>query len=312
MGLIRSELELVWNASANIGESPAWDHRSGHLIWVDIDGRTLNLYHPLTKTNRQIQMALKVSAAVPSLQGNLMMATENGFYKFDLVTERMSYLVDPELDKPGNRFNDGKCDHSGRFWAGTMSREGSLPTGSLYCLETSGTCRKVISPVSVSNGLEWSLDHKTMYYIDSPTLKVMAYDYAEDTGQMSNPRTIVTIPQGEGLPDGMTIDNEGMLWIAQWGGWQVSRWDPATGVKLASITLPVEQVSSCAFGGEDYDELYITTASNKLSMEKLQQQPLAGGLFRVKLGVKGRPTHFYGHDSQPFPENWHITDKGYN
>ena len=294
MEQLNSELKLVWDGKAIIGEGPSWDHREGHLVWIDINGKTVNLFDPQKETNRTILLDLKVGAAVPTQQGGLILAAEQGFYLLDLKTEQLTLLSSPEEDKPLNRFNDGKCDRAGRFWAGTMSRDGKLPTGSLYCVEASGIHRKAVENVTISNGLDWSLDHKTMYYIDSRTRQVVAYDYSLHSGEITNPRTVVTIPDGEGVPDGMTLDAEGMLWVAQWGGWQVSRWDPATGKKIGSIAVPASQTSSCAFGGEDYDELYITTARNGLSEAQLEKEPLAGGLFRIKLGVKGNPTNFYG------------------
>jgi len=294
MEQLNSEVKLVWDGKAIIGEGPSWDHRSGQLIWVEIDGKNVNLFDPQTETNRAIQLDLKIGAAVPTQDGGLILAAEDSFYLLDLNTEKLSQLGDPEKDRPENRFNDGKCDSKGRFWAGSMSRDESLPTGSLYCLETSGSYRKAADNITISNGLDWTQDDKTMYYIDSSSLKVVAYDYSLETGEISNCRTVVTIPDGEGLPDGMAIDAEGMIWVAQWGGWQVSRWNPHTGEKIGSIAVPASQPSACAFGGENYDELYITTARTGLSEEQLLKEPLAGGLFSIKLAVKGNPTKFYG------------------
>ncbi|TVY10793.1 SMP-30/gluconolactonase/LRE family protein [Paenibacillus cremeus] len=288
------KLELVWDGKAVLGEGPAWDHRSGQLVWVDIQGRRVHLFNPADGINRTIELNQMIGAAVPRAEGGLVLALQHGFHTLDLETETLTPLADPESDQPGNRFNDGKCDDAGRFWAGTMDMKEGKPAGSLYCLEKDGTVRKTVEGVTVSNGIAWSHDNRTMYYIDSPTKKVVAYDFALETGELSNPRTAVVIAEGEGMPDGMTIDSEGMLWVAQWDGWQVSRYNPATGDKLDTIHVPAARSSSCAFGGENYDELYITTARVGLSEEQLASQPHAGGLFRVKLGVKGKPTAFYG------------------
>ncbi|CAG7653235.1 SMP-30/gluconolactonase/LRE family protein [Paenibacillus allorhizosphaerae] len=288
------KLELVWDGKAELGEGPAWDHRSAQLVWVDILGKRVHWYDPARGTNRTIQLAQRVGAAVPRVRGGLVLALENGFHTLDLETQRLTKLIDPESGKPGNRFNDGKCDEAGRFWAGTMHMEENSPSGALYCLEPDGTLRMAADGITTSNGLAWSPDGRTMYYIDSPTRRVTAYDYSPETGAIDRPRTVVTIPEGEGLPDGMTVDEEGMIWIAQWDGWQVSRWDPASGVKIDSIRVPAARATSCTFGGSNYDELYITTARTGLSEQELAEQPHAGGLFRVKPGVKGRPTCFYG------------------
>jgi len=288
------KLELVWDGKAALGEGPAWDHRSAQIIWVDIMGKRVHFYDPAGGTHRSVTLDQRVGAAVPRAQGGLVLALENGFHTLDVESQRLTKLVDPERGMPGNRFNDGKCDGAGRFWAGTMNMEENQPTGSLYCLEPDGTLRAAVDGITTSNGLGWSLDGGTMYHIDSPTRRVTAYDYDLETGGMARPRTVVEIPQGEGLPDGMTVDEEGMLWIAQWDGWQVSRWDPATGAKIDSIPVPAARATSCTFGGADYDELYITTARIGQSDQQLEEQPHAGGLFRIKPGVKGRPTCFYG------------------
>lgn len=289
------DLQLIWDGKATLGEGPVWDHRTGQLIWVDIVGKRVHLFTPADGTKRTIQLDQLIGAAVPRKQGGLVLAMENGFHLLDLETEIVTPLSDPESDRPNNRFNDGKCDLAGRFWAGSMAKSDGGVTGSLYCLEVDGTVRTIEDRcIKVSNGLGWNLDNTIMYYIDSPTRQVVAYDYEHETGTITNPRTVVTIPEGEGFPDGMSVDSEGMLWIAQWGGWQVSHWNPVTGEKLGSIPVPVERTSSCTFGGENLDELYITTASVEMSDEDWEKQPHAGGLFRVKLNVKGTQANFYG------------------
>jgi sugar lactone lactonase YvrE len=287
-------VKLLCDVNSTLGEGPTWDHRSNKLIWLDVLGKRIHTFDPTKGERRTITIDQKVGSAVPRVQGGLVLALENGFHTLDLETEQLTRLIDPEEDIPGNRFNDGKCDETGRYWAGTMDMEEKSPSGSLYCLETDGTVRKVVEGVSVSNGIGWSPDNRTMYYIDSPTKKVMAYDYSLERGEITKPRVAVTIPEGEGFPDGMTVDVEGMLWIAHWDGWQVSRWNPATGEKITSIPVPAAQTSSCIFGGDNYDELFITTARVGLSEEQLKQQPHAGGVFCIKPGVKGKPSSFYG------------------
>ncbi|MBP1153391.1 MULTISPECIES: SMP-30/gluconolactonase/LRE family protein [unclassified Paenibacillus] len=294
MEQIQHTAELVWDGKATLGEGPSWDHRSGLLLWVDIEGKRVHYYNPAAGSNRTIQLDQMVGTAVPRAGGGLILALEHGLHTLDLKTERLTKLIEPEEGVESNRFNDGKCDEAGRFWVGTMNMQDEEPTGALYCLETNGTLRKVVEGVTISNGLGWSTDGRTMYYIDTPTKRVVAYDYSSASGAISNCRTVVRIPEDQGYPDGMTVDEEGMLWVAHWEGWQVSRWNPQTGEKIGFVRLPAARVTSCTFGGEHYDELYITTARTGLTEEQLAEQPYAGGLFRIKPGVKGRPTFFYG------------------
>ncbi|NOU94150.1 SMP-30/gluconolactonase/LRE family protein [Paenibacillus sp. LMG 31456] len=289
-----SEVMLLCDVNSILGEGPTWDHHSKKLIWVDIIGKRIHTFEPASGEVRTITIEQKIGSAVPRVEGGLVIALENGFHTLDLETEQLTKRIDPEKDMPGNRFNDGKCDEAGRFWAGTMDMKEKSPSGSLYCLETDGTVRRMVEGVTVSNGLGWSPDNQTLYYIDSPTKKVMAYDYSLERGEITNPRVAVTIPEGEGFPDGMTVDSQGMLWIAHWDGWQVSCWNPETAEKIASIPVPAAQTSSCTFGGENLDELYITTARVGLSEEQLKDQPHAGGVFCIKPGINGRPASFYG------------------
>ena len=218
-----------------------------------------------------------------------MVAVHHGFASLDLETERMKILADPEQDVPENRFNDGKCDPAGRFWAGTLSLQGKRGTCNLWRLDADLSVHKMLEGVSVSNGIVWTADCTTMYYVDTPTRRVDRFDYNHGAGEITNRSVAVRIPDGLGLPDGMTIDSEGMLWVCLWQGGKVSRWDPVTGELLGTIDLPASNVTSCAFGGEDLDQLYITTARITIDEEQLKEQLLAGGLFRADVGVTGVP-----------------------
>jgi sugar lactone lactonase YvrE len=258
-----------------------------------MEGR-VHEFQPGTGHKHTFEVGQFVGTVVPRADGDLMLAVQNGFASLDLATGRLEIVHDPEADLPGNRFNDGKCDPAGRFWAGTMAMEGNnAGRGSLYVLEAGGKARKALAGVSISNGIVWSLDNTTMYYIDTPTQRVDAFDYDLDSGAIGNRRTAITIPVADGAPDGMTIDAEGMLWVAHWGGWRVTRWDPQTGAQLQTLKLPVSQVTSCAFGGPDLDELYITSARIGLDKTELARQPLAGALFRARLGVTGILAHTF-------------------
>jgi sugar lactone lactonase YvrE len=281
--------ELILDARAELGEGALWDARRQVLYWVDILKNALHVYDPLAQADRVIDVGQYVGTVVPRRAGGVMLALQHGFASLDLETEELDLIHDPEPHLPGNRFNDGKCDPAGRFWAGTMALDFTPNVGSLYRLDPDFSVRVMLGDVTISNGIVWSPDHTTMYYIDTPTRQVDAFDYDVETGQIENRRAVVRVPEEMGIPDGMAIDSEGMLWVAQWEGYGVSRWDPATGRLLQSVDVPVGQVTSCAFGGENLDQLYITTARVELSADQLKAQPLAGGLFRADVGVTGLP-----------------------
>jgi len=193
-------------------------------------------------------------------------------------------------DGPSNiRFNDGKCDPVGRFTAGTMDLSEKDPIGALYSFNGSSVTR-LLDGITISNGLTWSPDHKTFYYIDTPTREVRAFDYDLATGIMAAPRVAIYVPESLGWPDGMTSDMQGNLWIAMWGGAQVTRWNPNAGKLMEQIFVPAINVSSCIFGGANLNELYITSARKGLDEETLSRYPLTGGLFRLLTKVEGMPT----------------------
>ncbi|AQS56957.1 SMP-30/gluconolactonase/LRE family protein [Novibacillus thermophilus] len=287
------EPQLVLDANATLGEGPSWDQTNQVLYWVDVQEKRVHVYDPYKHENRSIQLNQFVGAVVPREAGGVALALASGFYTLDLRTEALCFIGDPERHLTNNRFNDGKCDPKGRFWAGTMSLMGEAEQGTLYRLNTNESIQPVLTNVSVSNGICWSPDHQTMYYIDTPTQSVTAFDYELETGNISKSRVVIKVPDREGKPDGMTIDEEGMLWIAHWGGYQVARWNPYTGKKLDRILLPASLCTSCVFGGKNLDELFITTARFGISEDELSKQPHAGGLFRVKTNVKGAPTYAF-------------------
>ncbi|MGC8612581.1 MAG: SMP-30/gluconolactonase/LRE family protein, partial [Athalassotoga sp.] len=256
-------------------------------------GKKAHIYDPVTKTDKAIEVGQYIGSIVPRKSGGAVVAMHHGLYFLNTNDEKLTFISDPEESKVENRFNDGKCDAFGRFLVGTMHFEEKEPTGSLYCLEIDHSIKTMLGDVTISNGIAWSPDNRTMYYIDSPTKRVDAFDYDIESGSISNRRTVIKIPDNSGVPDGMTSDSEGMLWIAHWGGWQVSRWDPRTGKQIDVIHVPAEMVSSCVFGGTSLDELYITTAKRGLRGKDLKKQPDAGGIFRIKVNVKGMPTYKY-------------------
>lgn len=279
------ELELVIDAKATLGEGPCWDSKKQLLYWVDILEKKVHIYNPITNEDKEISLGQMVGSVAPSESGEMILALENGFYFFNPDTEELRAICDPESHLQENRFNDGKCDPAGRFWAGTTDAVGIDGKGALYCLDTDLTVKKKVEHVSTSNGLAWSPDDKYMYFIDTPTRKVVRFDYDIFTGHIENPQAVVVIRKEEGFPDGMTIDEEGMLWIAHWGGSKVSRWNPMNGEQLLSIPIPALYVTSCTFGGSDLNELYITTAKMHTT------DASAGGVFRIKTNIRGCPTY---------------------
>jgi sugar lactone lactonase YvrE len=286
------QAELVLDAKAELGEGPLWDERTKRLYWVDIVGQALHIYDPATKQNKTYDVGQMVSTVVLSETGGVLVAVQNGFARFDPNSGTLDILVDPEAHIPANRFNDGKCDPAGRFWAGTMDITASIPNqGSLYRLDSDMSVHTMLTGVSISNGIVWTADHKTMYFNDSIPYTVTAFDYDHATGDISNPRVVIQVPEHMGVPDGMAIDSEGMLWIAHFYGGAVRRWNPHTGQVLETVELPTSNPTACAFAGNNLDEMYITTARDSLSAEQLSQQPHAGGLFWVNPGVTGTLTH---------------------
>lgn len=292
-GVQSDTAELVLDTKSELGEGAIWNYKTGELIWVNIKGEILNFYHPKTESNREMFTGQMIGTVVPAESGKVMVALQNGIYSYDSDSGAKKLIVDPEADKPDNRFNDGKCDPAGRFWAGTMSLVGAKNAGALYRLDADSTIHKMIDGVGTSNGIVWSADKTKMYYIDTPTRKVMGYDYDNETGDISNPKVAVEIPDGIGYPDGMTIDRKDNLWVALWGGSAVACFNPENGELLRKIEVPAKNVTSCAFGGDDLETLYITTARESTSDEDLERFPHAGGVFKARPGVKGVKAYFF-------------------
>lgn len=287
--------EFILDAKAQLGEGPCWEAKSQTLYWVNIHAGEIHAYSPKTNIDQVIIVDEPVGCIAPQKSGELILARKSGFATFELNTGKVTSLVSPEPHQPGNRFNDGKCDPAGRFIAGTMDNAEKEASGSLYSLSSDGTVKTLLTGIRISNGLAWNPDYHTMYYIDTPTRLVMAYQYDLVTGNISQPREAVHIPAEMGWPDGMTSDMEGNLWIAMWGGAKITKWDPLSGRLLQAIPLPALNVTSCAFGGEGLTDLYITSARKGMSEKQLLQYPLTGGLFRLQAGVKGMPTFTYGN-----------------
>jgi sugar lactone lactonase YvrE len=286
-------LELVADLHNVIGEGPVWLEDEQRLTWVDIKGHLIQWLDPQTSHVEQIDVSADVGAVAPKTAGNLVAAIGNGFQVIDRKSRRMEALAVAEPDRPENRMNDGKCDSRGRFWAGTMDDDETPGAGALYRLNVDHTVDRVLADITVSNGLDWTDDDRLMYYIDSPSYTVDVLDFEPSTGAVAHRRPLIRIDKSDGLPDGMTLDSRGGIWVALWGGWSVRRYRPDGSFDL-EIKVPVSKVSSCVFGGSDLADLYITTAATGLSEEQLAKQPHAGGLFRCRPGYGGRPPYRFG------------------
>ncbi len=286
--------QLLLNAQAELGEGPAWDAARHRLAWVDIYARYMHLYDPKTNLDEKIEVDAPLGCAAPTLDGNLILGMGNDIASLSLDPVKLTILASPEAHLPGNRFNDGKCAPDGRFIAGTMDNSEQAASGALYSYSPDGTLKTLVSGVRISNGLAWSQDHKTMYYIDTPTFSVMAYDYDLVSGEIANPRLAVSIPPRLGFPDGMTSDIAGRLWIALWGGAAVTVWEPEKGQLLEKIAIPAKNVTACVFGGDNGADLFVTSARKGLTPADLTEYPLTGGLFRIQTDIEGMPTFLFG------------------
>lgn len=289
-GRINLQIDVVVDHTCILGEGPVWDAKRNVICWIDILNGIIHQYSPQQKTRTTIPVYQMIGSIAVCTNGNFIAALQNGFAFIDRESGEIKMIADPECHLPNNRFNEGKCDPAGRFWAGTMSLSEDGGAGSVYAIHNDLKHVKKISDVTISNGMAWSADHQIFYYIDTPALEIVAYDYEKETGHISNKRAIIKIADKDGYPDGMTIDSDGMLWIAHWDGWQVTRWNPQNSVKLNTIQLPVAKVTSCTFGGDKFEDLYITSAKVGLTENELEQQPLAGSLFVIhNCGFNGIP-----------------------
>ncbi len=286
MDILKAELLLKINAK--LGEGSIWDKHNNLLYWVDIEGKYVYKYNYFERTNTGYQLMARPGTVVPYEGSSVLIATEKGIGIFDFsIPDFKEYIIKtPDFIQNNLRFNDGKCDSKGRFWVGTMHLKAKKDAGSLYLLNNIKLETKV-NRTTISNGLAWSHDNLTMYYIDTTSSCVLAFDYDIETGSISNERVAIEINPELGYPDGMTMDAEGMLWIALWDGYAVARFNPISGKLLTKVEVPAPKVTSCAFGGEDLQTLFITTARVDMNEEDLEKYPLSGSLFHVKPGVKG-------------------------
>ena len=288
-----SGVELVLDARAELGEGPRWDPRGQRLLWVDILRGRVHSFRPDRGACRYVDAGRPVGALACAADGSVALAVAGGFARLDLDSGRVEMLAAVEAGRPGNRMNDGACDSAGRFWAGTMALDEGPQAGALYRLDPDLRVHTMLSGVTISNGIDWSPDDRRMYYVDSPTRRVDVFDFDVEGGSIANRRPFVALGSEAGVPDGLTVDAAGFVWLALWGGGALRRYGP-DGALDRIVPLPVSHPTSCAFGGRDLDELYVTSARRPLSKEERAREPMAGGLLRLRPGVAGRLPHLFG------------------
>jgi len=289
------EIEHVLTVENEVGESPRWDAGEQALYWLDIwESPAVFRLDPVTRDFTRWTPGLPVTGqarrsgagARPSGTG-FVFATRKGLYFWDEQTGQSQFIHDPEADNRPVRFNDGSADRMGRFWAGsTYADDQFRPEGSLYRMDVDGSVHKMAGGLACSNGLGWSPDNRTMYVTAQFAYELLAFDFDPATGEIANRRSFARVPESEGLPDGLTVDAEGCVWSAQWGGWRITRYDPDGKIERA-IKLPVPNPTSCVFGGPDLKDLYVTTAWLLLSDAERQAAPGSGDLFVVHTDIQG-------------------------
>lgn len=287
----------VWSATPGLlSEGPRWHEERQELLWVDILGRqmhrgTLSHDGALGRVET-ISVDRHIGAVAPALDGGYVLAAGTGYLFVD-ADGTFHELAQPEAGRTDVRMNDGACDPQGRFWAGTMAYDESPGAGTLYRLELDGSCTTMLTGLTISNGIGWSPDADTMYLNDSGTGRVDAFRFDASSGAISDRRTLVRIEEPGVAPDGLTVDDEGGIWVALWNGGAVHRYAP-DGSLLMSVRLPVERPTSCAFGGPERETLFVTSARTGLDDDALASQPHAGKVFAIDgLGVQGLPCQPY-------------------
>jgi sugar lactone lactonase YvrE len=272
-----------------LGENPLWSVEENAFCWTDIIGRCIYRYFPDSGKRERFETGVQVGCFAFRRDGGLVMGAENGLAFWDFDTRKVDYLTHFDDVVPPARFNDGKVDRQGRFWAGTMSQH---PENKLYRLDKDHHVAVMEKGVSIANGLGWSPDDRIMYFTDSTARVIYKYDFEKTTGNISNQKVFATVPVELGVPDGLTVDSEGYVWSAVWNGWCVIRYAPDGSIER-EITLPVQCPSSVAIGGKNLDELYITSARSDLTQEQRRAQPMSGDIFRLKVGIRGIPEPYY-------------------
>ena len=281
-------VEVFAGLRADVGEAPHWDERTDTLLFVDLTGGVVFRYDQSGMALGSFSVGQEVGAVVPRRGGGLVLAVRDGIAVASDTGEGFEITAPVEREISGNRMNDAKCDPAGRLFAGTTAFDFSPHSAALYRVEPDWSFEQIVRGVTQSNGIAWSPDGSRMYFIDSATQGVDVFDYDTGTGSAGNRKRLVTIDPAHGIPDGMTVDDKGNLWVACFGGAAVRCYSPA-GEQLEEVLFPVTQVTSCAFGGPNLADLYVTSAAYRLSPDQLKRQPHAGATFACRPGAAGLP-----------------------
>lgn len=286
--------DLVLDARATLGECPVWSAAEGALYWLDCAAPALHRLDPGTGKDKAWPLPVRAGSFVLTADGrDALVALESGLWTLRLADGTLTPWFDPERDKPDNRFNDGKCDPAGRFWVGSMPKNYKDPTGTLWRVAPDGDCEAMRGGIRVSNGPAWSADGKIFYFSDSVLDTTFAFDFDAAEGTIAKERALIGPKAAPGYPDGAAADADGGLWMARWEGGCVARFTP-DGRLDRTVPLPVDRVTSVAFGGGDLKTLYITTGAIGMSEAEKKAQPHSGGLFAFEPGVAGAPVASFG------------------
>jgi sugar lactone lactonase YvrE len=284
--------EILFQIDCELGEGPMWHPSEKCLYWVDILGKKLHRLDTSLNAYQNFSFDFMPGAVLPTDSGLLLIAFENGIATFDTHTLAVEYLTQFHENQPDMRCNDAKCDPFGNLWFGTMSKTAASEAGNLYCLTPNLDLSIKIPKTTISNGTIWNKEGTKMYYIDSIKDSIRSYDFDKFTLEITNEKTIIHHPEMRYF-DGMTIDTEGMLWVAHCTKSCIRRWNPETGKELLKIDLPVPKVTSLTFGGEDYKTLFITTAQEHMSQEEIEKYPLSGSVFYIETDFQGLENHSF-------------------
>lgn len=285
--------KMIYKAEATTGEGSIWHPDRNTLFWVDIEGQKLYEFYPDKQDCKSWDFDRMISTVVPETDSTVVVALQDEIVRVNLNDGSLISIAPIPHYEGKVRCNDGKCDPAGRLWIGTMGFGAPKGAGTLYTVVSDGTVTVHLDDVTISNGIVWSADKKFMYYNDTPTGRIDRFRYDEEKGEIHFDGVAVVLPPGTGSPDGMTIDKDDNLWVAQWGGYGVYCYNPHTGKLLAKVEVPAPHVASCAFGGKDMNTLYITTARAGLSAEQLKEYPLSGSLFVCQPGTSApKPYRF--------------------
>lgn len=292
VAVMMGEPKLLLSAQTELGECPVWDAGRNTLFFMDIVGRKLHAYDWGSGQDRVLELPALGGALALAQDGRLIAGLQTGVHIIDPDTGSIKFLIDPEQDKPDHRLNEGKCDPEGRFWFGSISTVGRFPTGCLYRLETDGSVTKVLDDISVPNTMAWLRDGRHMIFADSVKKQIWGFTYDAESGSISDREVFIDVSDFQGIPDGVAVDEDDGLWIAEFGGAAVHHYS-ADGKPIEKVTLPASQVTSCVFAGPELRHLVIVTAKRLLDESGRKAQPHSGDLFVVEPGVRGLQPHLF-------------------